>query len=124
MKILIVDDNDLTRKLCRALLVRNGFEVEEAADGVAGLEAARREPPALILLDIQMPELDGLEVVRRLRDDPALREVPVVALTAYAMKGDREQMLAAGFVDYVSQPIDIDQFLEIVKRLTARRRQE
>ena len=119
MKILIVDDNLTNRKLCRAILVCEGHLIEEATNGVEGLEAARREQPALILMDIQMPEMDGLEALKRLQADPATREIPVVALTSYAMKGDREGLLRAGFVDYLSKPLDIDRFLEVIGRHAA-----
>lgn len=119
MRILIVDDNATNRKVCRALLAGEGCQVDEAADGAQGLAAARQGLPTLILMDIQMPVMDGLEALRQLRADPATRGIPVVALTAYAMVGDRERLLQAGFVDYISKPLDIDRFLAVVRRFVA-----
>lgn len=119
MKILVVDDNATNRKVCRAILAGADCRVIEAANGAEGLIAARDELPALILMDVQMPVMDGLEALQRLQADPATRGIPVVALTAYAMKGDRERLLRAGFVEYLAKPLDIDKFLEVVRRFTA-----
>jgi CheY-like chemotaxis protein len=116
MRILVVDDNATNRKLCRAILVREGCQVDEAANGAEGLAAARRELPGLILMDVQMPVMDGLEALVHLLADPATRAIPVVALTAYAMKGDRERLLRAGFADYLAKPLDIDRLLAVVRR--------
>ena len=121
MTILIIDDNDTNRKLCRVILEQSGFRTREAANGREGLQAVRAELPALILLDVQMPVMDGLETLKRLKADPGTRGIPVVALTSYAMKGDRERLLTEGFSDYVSKPIDIDHFLEVVQRLALTR---
>lgn len=117
MNVLIVDDNDSNRKLCRAILEPGGYQIREAANGKEGLQIVRSELPDLILMDVQMPAMDGLETLRRLKDDPATRNIPVVALTSSAMKGDREKFLVDGFSDYVSKPIDVDVFLEVVRRL-------
>lgn len=117
MAILIVDDNDTNRKLCRAILEGSGYQVREAANGEEALSAVRSEPPDLILMDVQMPVMDGMETLRRLTADPATRGIPVVALTSYAMKGDQERFLRDGFSEYLSKPIDIDIFLEAVRRL-------
>ena len=119
MKILVVDDNATNRKVCRAILAGGDYQVVEATNGREALDAARKEQPALILMDVQMPVMDGLEAMKHLQADPATRGIPIVALTAYAMKGDRERLLAAGFVDYLSKPLDIDKFLEVVLRFTA-----
>jgi CheY-like chemotaxis protein len=121
MKILVVDDNATNRKVCRAILAGEGCRIDEAANGAEGLAAARKELPNLILMDVQMPVMDGLEALRHLQADPATRGIPVVALTAYAMKGDRERLLDAGFVEYLSKPLDIDSFLEVVRRYIAGR---
>lgn len=115
--ILIVDDNDTNRRLCRAILEQIGYQTREADNGMAGLQSVRMELPELILLDVQMPVMDGVETLNRLKADPATRGIPVVALTSYAMKGDRERFLAEGFSDYISKPLDIDIFLEVVRRL-------
>jgi CheY-like chemotaxis protein len=117
MNVLVVDDNRTNRKLCRVILAGEGHRVREAADGAEALTALADDPPDLILMDVQMPGLDGMATLARLRDDPRSRRIPVVALTAYAMKGDRERFLAAGCVDYLAKPIDIDQLLEAVRRL-------
>ena len=121
MTILIIDDNDTNRKLCRIILEQSGFRTREAANGREGLQAVRAELPELILLDVQMPVMDGLETLKRLKADPGTRGIPTVALTSYAMKGDRERLLTEGFSDYVSKPIDIDHFLEVVRRLALTR---
>lgn len=121
MSILIVDDSGKNRRLCRAILEPSGYAVTEAADGEEGLRVARKELPEVILMDVQMPVLDGFRALERLKAEPATRDIPVVALTSHAMKGDRERFLEAGFADYISKPIDIDQFLAIVRAQTERR---
>ncbi len=120
--ILIVDDNDTNRRLCRAILEQIGYQTREADNGIEGLQSVRMELPELILLDLQMPVMDGVETLKRLKADPATRGIPVVALTSYAMKGDRERFLAEGFSGYISKPLDIDIFLEVVRRLAPLRR--
>lgn len=102
--ILIADDRATSRELLRIVLERAGYEVVEAEDGVEALELARSSPPDLILLDLQMPRLDGYGVLAELRGDERLAKLPVLALTASAMRGDRERILAAGFTDYLSKP--------------------
>lgn len=116
MKILVVDDNQTNVKLFRAVLRQKGHDVIEADDGLKGVEAAVREMPDLILMDIQMPVMDGLQAFERLKSGPETANIPVVALTSFAMKGDREKFLGLGFADYMSKPIDIDIFNEIVGR--------
>lgn len=116
MKVLVVDDNGTNRKLCRVILAQEAYVVREASGGEECLMAVREDSPDLILLDVQMPGLDGLETLKRLRADPRTRDIPVVALTSYAMKGDREHFLAAGCADYISKPIDIDRLLGVVRR--------
>ena len=121
MKILVVDDSITNRKVCRALLERECCEIDEAANGAEALAAVSAAAPDLILMDVQMPVMDGVEALRHLLADPATCGIPVVALTAYAMKGDRERLLQAGFTEYLSKPLDIDRFLEVVRRFAARR---
>jgi two-component system cell cycle response regulator DivK len=116
MKILVVDDNATNRRVCRALLAGEGCSIAEATNGVEALAAVRTDAPDLILMDVQMPVMDGLDALRHLLADPATCAIPVVALTAYAMKGDREHLLQAGFADYLSKPVDIDRFLAVVRR--------
>lgn len=104
--ILIVDDNPTNLKLVAYLMRANGYAVTTAADAEAALAAIRAEPPRLILMDLQLPGIDGLELTRRLKADPATREIIIVAVTAYAMKGDQDKAIAAGCDDYVTKPID------------------
>lgn len=105
-KVLVVDDNPVSRELIREVLEAPGREILEAAHGQAALDVVRRSRPDLVLLDIQMPLLDGFEVLARIRQEPQLASVRVVALTAFAMRGDRQRALDAGFDDYITKPVD------------------
>lgn len=105
-RILIVDDNPVNLKLVRYVVEGHGYEVETAADAETALAAIRARRPDLILMDLQLPGTDGLELTRTIKADRATRDIRVIALTAYAMKGDREKALAAGCDDYVAKPID------------------
>jgi two-component system cell cycle response regulator DivK len=104
--ILIVDDNAANLKLARVLLASEGYEVRTAADAEDALAVLKVFRPRLILMDIQLPGMDGLELTRRLKADPAMRGVVILGLTAYAMKGDEERILAAGCDGYIAKPID------------------
>lgn len=115
--ILIADDRASSRELLRTVLERAGYAVIEAADGEEALERARSVNPDLVLLDLQMPKLDGFGVLEQLRRDERFRALPVLALTASAMSGDREKILAAGFTDYLSKPAGPDLLRETVARL-------
>ena len=115
-RVLVIEDNDINRELMTYALQSFGCASEVTADGAAGIEAARRERPDLILCDVQMPGFDGFDVVRVLKEDPALRGVPVVAVTALAMVGDRERMLAGGFDGYLSKPIEPPQLAAALRR--------
>jgi CheY-like chemotaxis protein len=106
--ILIVDDNPQNLKLARVLLVGEGYEVRTATDAEEALKTLESFAPRLILMDLQLPGMDGLELTRRLKADPARKGIIVVAITAYAMKGDQEKALAAGCDDYIAKPIDTD----------------
>jgi CheY-like chemotaxis protein len=119
MKILVADDKASSRELVRTVLEHCGYEVIEAANGADALRMARENEPALILLDIQMPALDGFGVVEQLRTDPRFHSTPIVALTASAMYGDREKALAAGFSGYITKPIRLPFLREEVERLLA-----
>ena len=110
-RILVVEDNAENMELMVYLLQSAGYAVSTATDGAAGLEAARREHPGLVLCDMRMPVLDGLEVARRLKGDPALRDIRLVAVTASASGADRNEALAAGFDDFITKPIDPAVFL-------------
>jgi len=115
--ILIADDRASSRELLRTVLERSGYEVLEAEDGQQALAEARSGHPDLVLLDLQMPGLDGFGVLAALREDPRFRDLPVVALTASAMRGDREKILAAGFTDYLAKPAGAEMLRETVARL-------
>ena len=114
--ILIIEDNAQNYYLMRYLLEQNGFSVVAAEDGRKGIELACANTPAAILLDIQLPEMDGYAVARELRKCPALDAVPIIAVTSYAMMGDREKALDAGATDYVEKPIDPDTFVDRLRR--------
>ena len=116
-KILVVEDNEQNRILMRQILTYHGYEVLEAADGAAGLKMAREHMPELILLDLQMPVMGGFAVIRELRKTPELSKLKVMAVTSFAMKGDREKALEAGFNEYVTKPIDTRKFVELVKNI-------
>lgn len=109
-RILLIEDNEQNRYLVTYLLQSRGWAVEHAADGPAGLVLADRLEPALILLDIQLPGMDGYAVARELRANPKLKTIPVVAVTSYAMPGDRERCLEAGCTGYIEKPIDPQTF--------------
>lgn len=104
--ILIVDDNEMNLKLLQMLLVRRGYQVETASGGEEARARVRELRPRLVLMDVQLPEVDGLQLTREIKQDPELRHIPVVAVTSYAMKGDREKALAAGCDGYITKPID------------------
>ena len=114
-KILVVEDNEQNRILMRQLLKYHGYDVLEAADGAAGLKMAGEHLPDLILLDLQMPVMGGFAVIQKMRETPALSALKVIAVTSFAMKGDREKALAAGFDEYVTKPIDTRKFIQLVK---------
>jgi two-component system cell cycle response regulator DivK len=106
--VLYIEDDLSNRTLVRRVLEAEGYRVEEAASGEQGLELARSRRPALILVDISMPDMDGYEVTARLRAMPGFGSVPIVAVTAHVLKGDRERTLAAGCSAYIQKPIDVD----------------
>lgn len=114
-KILIVEDNQDSRELVVKVLKNKGYQTIEAADGEEALEKAMTEKPDLILLDISIPKIDGYEVAKRLKGLEEFRDIPIVALTAHAMKGDREKVLIAGFEGYISKPINVRELPEQVK---------
>jgi CheY-like chemotaxis protein len=115
-RVLIVDDNATNLKLVAYLMKSNGYTVDTALDAEAALEAIRRARPAVILMDIQLPGIDGLELTRRLKAEPATRQIVIIAVTAYAMKGDQAKAIAAGCDDYVTKPIDTRALPELIAR--------
>jgi two-component system, cell cycle response regulator DivK len=114
--VLIVDDNEKNLRLARDVLVLGGFRTVEASTGGEGIAAAVYHLPDVILMDIRLPDMDGTEATRRLREDPRTARIPVVALTSLAMKGDREWLLAAGFDGYLEKPISVAELPEQVRR--------
>ncbi|MFQ5936380.1 MAG: response regulator [Acidiferrobacterales bacterium] len=113
--ILIVEDNPKNMRLIRDVLQFKGYQTLEADTGEAGIDVAKKEHPALILMDVQMPGMGGLEAMKVLKADAATQQIPVIALTASAMKGDRERLLADGFDGYIAKPIDIKEFPKMVE---------
>lgn len=119
-KILLVEDNEMNRDMLSRRLIRRGYEVAIAVDGQEAVKAAIEGKPDLILMDISLPVLDGWEATRRIKADSRTRGIPVIALTAYANPGDREQALAAGCDDYDTKPIELDRLLPKIRTLLAR----
>ncbi|HMF47125.1 MAG TPA: response regulator [Candidatus Saccharimonadales bacterium] len=119
--ILIVDDNPVNMKLIRILLTGEGYDVRIAADAKEALEVLTEVHPSLILMDIQLPGIDGLELTRRLKAEPTTRDITIVGLTAYAMKGDEERILAAGCDGYIAKPIDTRTLPDYIKGHLAKR---
>ena len=115
-RILIVDDNPTNLTLVAYLVKANGYDVDTATDADAAIAAIAANRPRVILMDLQLPGVDGLELTRRLKADPATREITIIAVTAYAMKGDQEKALEAGCDDYVTKPIDTRALPELIAR--------
>lgn len=113
--VLIVEDNELNMKLFNDLLQAHGYDTLQTAHGIEAMELARAHKPDLILMDIQLPEVSGLEVTRWMKQDDELKSIPVIAVTAFAMKGDEERIREGGCEAYLSKPISIAKFLETVK---------
>jgi CheY-like chemotaxis protein len=122
--ILLIEDNEQNRYLATFLLEKHGYTVVSARDGREGIERAQAVDPALILLDIQLPAMDGYAVARALRATPTVQDVPIVAVTSYAMPGDREKVLASGCNGYLEKPIDPDTFVAAIERFLGPRRSE
>jgi two-component system cell cycle response regulator DivK len=119
-KILLIEDNEMNRDMLSRRLVKRGYEVVVAVDGQEGVQKARAEAPALVLMDMSLPVLDGWEATQALRADPATRSIPVIALTAHAMAGDREKALAAGCDDFDTKPIELERLLGKIEALLSR----
>jgi CheY-like chemotaxis protein len=111
-KVLLIEDNEKNRYLITFLLEKGGLKVIQAVNGKEGIDKALNEMPDLILLDIQLPEINGYEVAKHLKTDKKTVEIPIIAVTSYAMKGDREKTLEAGCTGYIEKPIDPDRFLD------------
>jgi two-component system cell cycle response regulator DivK len=115
-KVLVVEDNELNMKLFHDLLEAHGHETVQTKEGHEALALAREHKPDLILMDIQLPEVSGLDVTRWLKDEEALADIPVVAVTAFAMKGDEQKILEGGCEGYISKPISVSEFMEVIQR--------
>ncbi|MGE0231719.1 MAG: response regulator [Flavobacteriaceae bacterium] len=113
--VMIVEDNELNMKLFHDILEANGYDTVETRSGIEALDLARRHQPHLILMDIQLPEVSGLEVTKWLKESDDLRHIPVIAVTAFAMKGDEERIREGGCEAYLSKPISVGKFVETVK---------
>jgi len=122
-KVLLIEDNEQNRYLATFLLEKHGYTVVSAPDGPAGIELAGTVKPVLILLDIQLPLMDGYAVARELRSNPVLRDVPIIAVTSFAMVGDREKSLAAGCNGYLEKPINPDTFVMEIERFLPQNRE-
>jgi two-component system cell cycle response regulator DivK len=116
--VLIVEDNELNMKLFHDLLEANGYETLQTRSGVEAISLARKHKPDLILMDIQLPEVSGLDVIKWLKEDEKTRSIPIIAVTAFAMKGDEERIREGGCEAYISKPISITMFLDTVKHFS------
>jgi CheY-like chemotaxis protein len=119
-RILLVEDNELNRDMLSRRLMRRGYEVDMALDGEQALAAVRDGRPQLVLMDMSLPIIDGWEATRRLKADPQLRDIPVIALTAHAMSGDRERALEAGCDEFDTKPIEFDRLIGKIEALLGR----
>ena len=117
-KVLIVEDNELNMKLFTDLLAAHGYETKQTREGLKAIKLAKSFKPDLILMDIQLPEVSGLEVTKWIKDDRATAEIPVVAVTAFAMKGDEKRIRDGGCSAYISKPISISSFLKTIRKFT------
>ena len=115
--VLIVEDNELNMKLFHDLLEAHGYQTIETRNGIEALDLARKHRPDLIIMDIQLPNISGLELIEAAKADPALRVIPVLAVTAYAGKGDEERIRGAGAEDYLAKPVSIGPFMVAVRKL-------
>jgi two-component system cell cycle response regulator DivK len=115
-RILIVEDNEKNLKLFQLILDSRGYETVIARDGVEGVSLAKSSNPDIILMDIQMPKLNGAEALKLLKNDEQTCNIPVIAATAYSMKGDKQRLLDLGFSDYIAKPIHVDEFLGLIER--------
>ena len=115
-KVMIVEDNELNMKLFHDLLESRGYDIIETRDGMEALKMARSERPDLILMDIQLPEVSGLEVTKWIKEDDDLKHIPIIAVTAFAMKGDEEKIREGGCEAYIAKPISVSSFLTTVEQ--------
>ena len=114
--VLIVEDNELNMKLFHDLLEAHGYNILQTRDGIEALKLARKHHPDLILMDIQLPEVSGLEVMKWIKEDDSMKSIPIIAVTAFAMKGDEEKIRESGCEAYIAKPISVSHFLETVQK--------
>jgi CheY-like chemotaxis protein len=114
--ILVVEDNELNMKLVKGLIKIGKYRMLEAIDAESGIQLIREQRPDLVLMDIQLPGMDGLSATKIIKEDPSLKDIPIIALTSYAMQGDKEKALEAGCTGYIAKPIDTRKFLETVSQ--------
>lgn len=119
-KILIVEDNELNLKLFRDLLLSNGFDVSETRDGLEAIRLVREVMPDLILMDIQLHGVSGFDIIQKLKADKKLKDIPIIAVTAFAMKDDKEKILESGCEAYIAKPISIGPFIEVINEFLDR----
>ena len=115
-RILVVEDNETNMYLIRFMLEKSGYEVIEAREGAVGVELAVKEKPDLVIMDIQLPDIDGLEATKRIRASEADSDIPIIAITSFAMAGDKERALAAGCTGYIEKPINPDTFITEIEK--------
>ncbi|MBW1782482.1 MAG: response regulator [Deltaproteobacteria bacterium] len=118
--ILVIEDNELNMKLVRALLKIGKYQVLEAVNAETGIQLTRKHRPDLVLMDIQLPDMDGLRATQIIKEDSEVKDIPVVAITSYAMQGDKQKAIEAGCVGYMSKPIDTRSFLETISQFLKR----
>ncbi len=116
-RILLVEDNEFNRKIVRDLLSRQPYDLLEAQDGEAGVEAARRELPDLIIMDVQLPKLSGLDATRRIRAEPATAKIPIIVVTSFALSGDDKKAMDAGASAYLAKPYSPRQLLDAIRKM-------
>jgi two-component system cell cycle response regulator DivK len=121
VNVLYVEDNEYNRKIVRQLLTRTSYRLREAADGEAALGMVREERPDLILMDVQLPKMSGLDVTRALRDDPATADVPIIVVTSFALSGDEQRAMAAGASAYIAKPYSPRELLSLIHTFLAER---
>ena len=117
--ILIVEDNELSMRLFSDLLQANGYDTIQSFDGSDAIELAKKKQPNLIIMDIQLPEISGIEITNLIKSDPRLAHIPIIAVTAFASKGNKESIMKSGFSAYITKPVSIPNFLECVANFTA-----
>lgn len=118
VKILLIEDNEMNRDMLSRRLQKRGYEVVIATDGLAGVEAAAKTKPDIVLMDMSLPVIDGWEATRRIKADPATSAIPIIALTAHAMTGDRQRAMEVGCDDYDTKPVELPALLDKIVRLT------